>query len=338
MPRVSTGFLGLFALILAAGLVEIFVVGPLYFDRFLIEGLMMSLTLQAGHVAWTYFIVGSDPELRRRFPWLAFAAVNAALLLLFWRFGKVLHVSYLWETAVVYNFLRLYHDTQQGYGVSSLLLSDYEVGGAPASAALRGFLRPMQAISLLGLAVSGYMNKAETRLVVAAVSVPLTCWLFYRMLKKLVPEGESWHRSPVLQAALPLGRFTLLGMGSASLLVRTLLRMTHGVEYAYVFFRFCRDRKWAFFAGAIAVAMAVQLVELRAVAQFSEPFVGPAGRLSSIVLHTLAVSHIFQDWYLFHRDKGSAARLRGLWRGATKSAGGGKIAECNLRRDALISR
>lgn len=313
MSRASITLFSLLGLIAVAGVFEILVVGPLYFDRFLVEGLFMSLTLQAGHVAWTYFLIAGDRELRLRFPWVIFLLLNLGLFLLFWFFGRKLHAEYAFQTAIVYNALRIFHDTQQGYGVASLLADGEGVNMAVASPAFRGFLWPMQVISIGGMALGATLDGQAARLTVAVVSVSLTGWLACRMVRKVVPAGEDWRRSPSLPSLLLLGRFTLLGVAGASRVARTMMRMTHGVEYAYAFVAICKRFRWYIFAGAIGVAVLVQLVEVATMLQRSGIHLLPRARLPGVILNTVVLSHMFQDWYIFSRDKVSAKRLRALY-------------------------
>lgn len=319
----SLGLVSLFVLIFFGAIIEIFIVTPILFNRFLFETIILSLTLQAGHVAFTYFILASDPQLRKRFPWLGFLALNVVLFLSFLSLGRGFSISEQGFVLIGYNFLRIFHDTRQGYGTASLMAADLGAVDPGFFSGLRNFLLPLQTIAISSMVFSNLMGSSPLRVAVGLLCVILSCGLFLRMLWKIIPPGQSWGTS--LFPALILGRFTLLGIGGSSLLVRSFLRMLHGLEYSYLFFRFCRQKRWTVFFLALALAVLVQVIWILSKMQQAEILKLPYLRLATVLVHTIVITHIAQDWFIFSYDKVSAERLRGIFRGRGAGAGAAAV-------------
>jgi hypothetical protein len=270
-----------------------------------------TISLQTGHVVLTYFLIIGDRELRQRFPWKTFGALNLAIGWAIWFASPDFGRAYPFLFLFLYDQLRNLHDTQQGYGVARWVQGP---GSAPPSRdALRLYIRRVQALFFLAGLVTYFGGTYRLRVagaILATVGMALSLGMY------------AWpfrgSRSPERRSAFVAARFCLSGLGFFSPLTPALLRTWHGLEYQFVFFRISRRGARFWIAAAFLASVLTQFAFLH----YSRILLQGAGALAlredfgfkaaRSLIFAATLTHMLQDWWIFSFDSVSARRLREL--------------------------
>jgi hypothetical protein len=300
LPRFSTALTILYALVLVAVALDAGT-GFGFGHRLFVNAVIVALTLEAGHIILTYFLFLGDPVLRARFPWLAFLALNVLVFAGLWTWRSKLRTDYALCFLAFYDAARLFHNTQQGYGVARLLAAD---AGAPAGEGFRRFTLGIQLSGYLGIFSHAFLPDPRLRRLVGLATLALPLVLYAALW--------VWSRRPgrSRNAALWLGRYCFLSFGSFSEIAPSFVRAIHGLEYQYVFLRFFRGRAGRFLLAAIAAAVALQVAFTVHQMQKLGFLAGRPWLPLAPLLNTLFLTHMVQDWWIFAHDEPSRRRFR----------------------------
>lgn len=275
----------------------------------LIQLLIVALTFEIGHTGLTYIIILADPVLRKNFPWKYFGLFFLVLFsgLMYFKINPVLYVTIF--AIKIFTFLRVFHGTHQGLGLSVLELSQTQSVDKVSMKKFKSFIIVCMCVALINPLFNLWLEFGGVYTPPAYFYLILVAGLLVYFFKDISPhytvKNQFGYIVLLRQAILPMKSMFNFGF----------VKAIHGFEFFYVFYKYTNNlqtkkSKSVLLATGIALVISLQLLfvyvnakELGLSNNSSHPAIWA-------FLYSIIISHIIQDYLLFNKIKPLSYRIR----------------------------